>query len=228
MDELVEALNACRPASSFSPDLFNSLVRRTWQDQAKRIVDSKSPAAQRANYLLDVAAHLEIEAKDVEPCLLQRLENIQYLLRVHQKQSVSKTFVGLHDEIEMLDGESLVWVFENTSKVQQQGRAEGKKWTVFRSILSSLFSKPRYQELAVKVEDTGKLAITNQNLYYVTKGETLKIGLAGIYSITPMKDGVRIQTTQKSTMPSTYITGDGRFTYALLRYVQEQGSADRL
>ena len=35
-----------------------------------------------------------------------------------------------------------------------------------------------------------------------------------------MKNGVRIQANLKNAMPDTYVTGDGRFTYALLQYAQ--------
>lgn len=221
-DEFVEALNGCRPSSSFSLRLFESLVKQAWKDQAKQIIKSKSLNAKHADYLLNVAPALEIEDKDVEPHLFTRLANIEHLVCINRGQPISKISTGLHNEIDMANGEFLIWVFVEALKVEQQRFSEDKQWTVFQSIVNNLFMKSRYKELDIKLEDVGKLAISNQNLYYVTKKETTRVGFADIYAITPMKDGVQIQTTQRGTTPNTYITGDGRFTYALLRYAQDQ------
>ena len=221
-DEFVELLNDCRPSASFSLRLFEDLVKRAWQDQAKQIIKSKSLNAGHANYLRDLATTLEIEDKDVEPHLFQRLANVEYLVCIDQRQPIAKIFTEIQVEFDLVDDESIIWVFEEATKVEQQRFSSDKQWTVFQSIINSLFNKPRYKELAVTAEATGRLAITNQNLYYLTEKEMTKIGFSDIYSITPMKDGVRIQTTQKDTTSKTYITGDGRFAYALLRYAQEQ------
>ena len=35
-----------------------------------------------------------------------------------------------------------------------------------------------------------------------------------------MKNGIRIQAITSGATPETFITGDGRFTYALLQYAQ--------
>lgn len=220
---MAEALYGCRPASPFLLRQFEKLIIRTWQEQAEQIVRSKSLNHRHANYLLAVAPVLAIEDKDVEPYLFQRLANIQHLECINQGKPALKVFTTLDDGIDLAHDEAVVWVFEDVMKAeQQQSRAEDQQWSIFRSILNSLFNKSRYKdkELTVKVEAAGNLTITNQSLYYVTKGEVTEICLADIHSITPMKDGIRIQTTQRNTTPDTYITGDGRFTYALLCHVR--------
>ena len=212
-EELAEALYGCRPASPFSLRQFENLIIRTWQEQAGQIVRSKSLDHRHANYLLAVAPVLAIEDKDVEPHLFQRLANIQHLERINQGKPALKIFTALDDGIDLAPDEAVIWVFEDVMKAeQQQSRAENQQWSIFQSILNGLFNKSRYKdkELRIKVEAAGNLAITNQSLYYVTKGKVTEICLADIYSITPMKDGVRIQTTQRDTTPDTYITDIGR------------------
>ena len=220
--KLTSAIEKCKPSSLFSQSLFNSLVKREWQDQAIRIIKSKELNGEKANYLLDIAPALEIEDKDVEPHLFTRLSNIEHLERIQQMKSIADVFSGSQIEIELENDESVIWVFKETLDVEQSRFSSDKEWTVFQSILNNLFKKSRYKELEAKVESVGKLIVTNQFLHYVTNKNITKIAYSEIYSITPLKEGVRIQTTQRDSTPSTYITGDGRFTYALLRYATDQ------
>ncbi len=216
------ALNDCRPSASFSSSLFDSLVKRIWQEQANQIIKGKSLNAEYANYLLNLALELEIEDKDVEQYLFTRLSNIEHLVNINQMQPISRSFTGIHQLMDMVNDESLIWVFEETLMLKRQNSNENKKWTEFQSIVNILFKKSRYKQLEVIVEAVGKLAITSQNIYFITKKETIKVNYADIYDITPMQDGVRIQTTQRDSTPNTYITGDGRFIYTLLRYAQDK------
>ena len=172
--------------------------------------------------MLNLALELEIEDKDVEQYLFTRLSNIEHLVNINQMQPISRSFTGIHQLMDMVNDESLIWVFEETLMLKRQNSNENKKWTEFQSIVNILFKKSRYKQLEVIVEAVGKLAITSQNIYFITKKETIKVNYADIYDITPMQDGVRIQTTQRDSTPNTYITGDGRFIYTLLRYAQDK------
>lgn len=219
-DELLDSLYSCKPQSNFSLSLFESLIRRAWQDQAKEVLKSQPLNSNHAKYLLAVAPELEIQDKDVEPYLFSKLANLENLICINQNKAVSINSSVLNNKIDLIDDEALLWVFEDTLKVEQLRYSKEKQWSVFQSIVNNLFSKSRYKELAIKTEAAGYLAITNQHYYYITKEKTIKVRITDIYSITPMKDGVRIQTTQRNTTPNTYLTGDGRFTYALLCYAQ--------
>ncbi len=223
--KFVATVNECKPASAFSQNLFTSLVKREWQDQAKKIIQSKSLNASHARNLLSTATVLEIQDKDVEPHLFTRLANVEYLERLDQNQTISANFPELYKEIDMANDESLMWVFEETLKVEAK-RQRDQQWTIFHSILNNLFNRSRYKQLDVEVEAMGQLVVTDRSLYYVTKRNTTKINFADIYSTTPLKDGVRIQTTQRDATPDTYITGDGRFTYSLLSYAVDQKSTE--
>ena len=222
--KLEETINECRPIASFSQSLFVSLVKREWQDQALQIVKTKTPNSEYADYLLSMAKILEIDAIDIEPHLFTRLANIKHLEDLNQNKIVLQQSTELHNKLELVTDEILIWVFDDTVKEEQQTQAADQKWTVFQSILSNLLNKSRYKELEVEVKGTGKLVISNQGLYYIIKETVTKTKFVDFYSITPLKDGVRIQTTQRNATPDTYITGDGRFTYALLQYAADQNN----
>ena len=220
--KLVDTVRECRPPSSFSLRLFESLIVREWQDRALQVVKSKTPNGEQANYLLQIAQTFNIEDRDVEPHLFTRLSNVEHIERIQQEPSISGLYSGSQAEVELENDEFLIWMIDEVLEVEQQRNSTNANWTIWQSIIVSLFKKSRYNELETKVEATGKLVITNKNLCYVTNKDTSKIAYAEIYSVTPMKDGIRIQTSRRDSTPNTYITGDGRFIYTLLNYAQEQ------
>ena len=216
------AVEACLPSSAFSPKLFDTLIRKAWQAQATRILKSKSPDPGHAGRLLDIAQALGLEHWDVAPHLFMRLSNVEHLAGIMQGKKPSKSFPAVPGEIGLEDDESLLWMFEGVHKVGQKKIDEPGKWALFQTILNSQFRRSRYRKREIEVQARGKLVITDHNIYYVTEQGTTKLGFADIYAITPLEDGVRIQPVYRDSMSSTYITGDGRFTYALLHYAQVQ------
>lgn len=221
-EKLIDTLQICKPRTQFSNALFESLLKRTWENQSKEVLKTKSLNSKHAAYMLAISSELGIGEEDVEPYLFYKLSNLEYLISIYENKPFSDINSKWSDEIVLEDGESLLWIFEDTMKLEQQRYSGQKEWTVFQSIIDNLFSKSQYKELAVKVDASGNLIITNKHYYYKSKEEFTKVAFDEINSITPMKNGVCIQTAHRDSMPTTYETGDGRFTYVLLRYAQDQ------
>jgi len=86
--------------------------------------------------------------------------------------------------------------------------------------MNNMILKSRYKRLPSHTENEGVLVVSNEALYYSNKNNTRQTKFSNIHSITPMKNGVRVQALTSGATPDTYITGDGRFTYTLLQYAQ--------
>ncbi len=213
--DAVESIQACKPTEQFSQSHFKELVAKIWQQQAMLVVKSSSFNLYVVKTLLNVANGLEIDNEDVGDYLLTRLENLEYLDRIQNMQVVEKSFEHVPKGIELESHESIVWEFKNTVKEEQQRYSQDKKWTVLSSVLNSILTKKRYNELAVKIEESGTLLVTNHGLYYKNNNIVTQTKYREIRSITPIKNGVKIQANTKGAMPDTYVTGDGRFTYAI-------------
>ena len=217
--DAVETLRACKLSENFSEVHFKELFVKIWQEQAKLTVKDSSPHLLNAKKLVQLADGFDLSDKDVEEYLYTRLYNVGYLELLQKKQSLNISLevpVGIE-----LDGnEAIVWKFERTTKHEQQRFSQEKQWTVFNSVLNTSLLKKRYKELAVTSEESGILLVTNQGLHYQHNSTVIRTRFSEIYSITPMKNGVRIQASTSGAMPDTYVTGDGRFTYALLQYAQ--------
>ncbi len=213
-------IQSCKPTDRFSPSHFKELVVIAWQKQAELVVKQRAVNIPGAKVLLHLAEELGIANKDVEDNVLVRLSNLENLDRLQNNQTLENNSADSHGDIEFEQHESIVWVFEDTTKSEQQRYSHDKQWTVFNSVMSSVLIKKRYKELAVKVEESGTLIVTNQCLYYKNKNDITQTKYSEIHTITPMKNGVRIQANTSGSMPDTYVTGDGRFTYTLLQYAQ--------
>lgn len=220
VSDLLESIQSCKPNEQFLLSQFKELLVHQWQKQAKLVVKKSTLDVASAKILTSIADRFEIKNEDVDEFLLVRLSNIEHLDRLQKKQIIEKTFDHLPEGIELQQNEIIVWEFKDTSRAEQQRFSQEKEWTVFSSVMNNAFFKKRYKELAVKTEEAGTLLITNQGLFYKNKQSVSHTKFSEIYSTTPMKNGVRIQSTQRDAVPDTYVTGDGRFTYTLLLYAQ--------
>ncbi len=220
LSAIVVDIHSCKPTDRFSQSHFKELVVKAWQKQAELVVKNPSLNLVVTNALLSIADELDITNQDVDDYLLIRLSNIEHLHLIQNKQIVEKCFTSTHEDIEFNQHESIVWEFKDTTKSEQQRYSQDKQWTVFNSVMNSVLIKKRYKELAVKIEESGTLIVTNQSLYYKNNNDVMQTKYSEIHSITPMKNGVRIQANISGSMPDTYVTGDGRFTYTLLQYAQ--------
>lgn len=218
-EEFIEILSACKSSEQFSKPHFKELFIKAWQEQAKITVKNSSPDLLAAKKLVQLADGFAVADEDVEEYLYSRLFNLEYLDLLQNKKSLDLN-IEVPVDVELASNEVVVWKFQQISKQEQQRYAQEKQWTVFSSVLSTILMKKRYKQLAVKSRDLGTLLVTTQGLHYCHNNVVTMTKFTEIHSITPMKNGIRIQAITKGAMPDTYVTGDGRFTYTLLQYAQ--------
>ena len=218
--QAIEDLHACKSSNQFSSTHFKELFSKYWQEHAVLIVKESSLNLVAAKNLLHIADEFMITDKDVDDFLYTRLSNFKHLNRIYQEKPAEKYIGHVPEGIEFKENEYIIWQFEDTDKSKQENYSQQKPWTILNSLLDNMFMKSRYKTLDVRVEESGKLIVTNQGLFYLYKDSVIETKFSDVHSITPMKHGIRIQATQKDATADTYITGDGRFTYALLQYAQ--------
>lgn len=121
--------------------------------------------------------------------------------------------------------EQVIWVFPNTKYYEDRKRREyvGKSSGVSIRIAKGVY----YRVGAFKgnpvdtVETTligeGLFGVTNKHIYLAGAGKGFRVKLEKIVAIHPYEDGVGIQQEQVTAKPKTLITGDGWFTYNVLK-----------
>ncbi|QMU61495.1 MAG: hypothetical protein GKR92_07210 [Gammaproteobacteria bacterium] len=218
--DVIANIRSCKSTAQFLDSQFNELVAKAWHKQADIVVKDSSYNLVATKNLLCIADEFGIDKADDDDYKLVRLLNAEYLDRIQNNQFIEKSFPQVLEGIELGQGERVVWEFKETAKSEPQRHAQEKQWTVFSSVLNNILMRKRYNELAIKIEKSGVLIITNQGLFYKINNSISQTKYSEIHSLTPMKNGVRVQANLSGAMPDTYVTGDGRFTYALLQYAQ--------
>lgn len=213
-------IESCKTSAHFSETQFKKLVFKAWLEQAELVIKDSALNSNATKNLLRIADAFNFSNEDVDDYLIVRLSNIEHLERIENNQTIEKDFGYIDGDITLAQDEIIVWEFKDTMRSEQQRHPQGKQWTVFSSVLNNILMRKRYKELAIKIEESGTLLVTSHGLYYKNNEIYVQTKFADIYSVTPMKNGVRIQAKTAGAMPDTYITGDGRFTYALLQYAQ--------
>lgn len=218
--KIIEEVQACKPATSFSSDLFDKLFIKAWSTQANQCVKSSALQVERASNLIQLANEHAINEEALEPYLLTRLKNIQYLDSLQRTNTIEKHFESIPEIIELTNNEFILWQFEKIGRSEPLLTSDEKQWTVLRSVMNNMILKSRYKQLPSRTENEGVLVVSNEALYYVNKNKLTQTKYSDIHSVTPMKNGVRVQASTSGSTPDTYVTGDGRFTYSLLQYAQ--------
>ncbi len=121
-------------------------------------------------------------------------------------------------------GERIVWVFngvsylEDRTRRQYVGRSQGVSIRVMKGVYyrtGSFAGQPITYSERVHL-DTGSVAVTDKNFYFIGTSKSMRIPYKKIVSFQPFTDGVGITRDLVSAKLQTFVTGDGWFTYNLV------------
>jgi hypothetical protein len=121
--------------------------------------------------------------------------------------------------------ETLIWAFpavayyELRTRRSFQGSSQGVSLRVMKGVYYRVgeFKGHPVETSAVELADTGLLGVTTKQLYFAGPVKSFRIPYAKIVSFKPYSDGIGVQKDGVTAKPQTFVTGDGWFTYNLLR-----------
>jgi|TARA_B110000238_G_C16099785_1_gene427746 hypothetical protein len=122
--------------------------------------------------------------------------------------------------IDLRKNEQLWWCFNKSSMEKLTPTKNKQQWSVVMQLFESLLPKKNKQSLERQSLGEGKLLITNQRVCFEKDEDIVFTEVKNIYSCTPVSDGVRLQSTQLTTIPHTYFCEDGRLLYSFIKYAQ--------
>jgi hypothetical protein len=129
-----------------------------------------------------------------------------------------------HIPINFQKGEKIVWLFndvsflEDRSRREYVGRSQGVSIRVMKGVYyrtGSFAGQPITYNERVHI-DTGSVAVTDKNFYFVGSSKSMRIPYKKIVSFQPFTDGVGITRDLASAKLQIFVTGDGWFTYNLV------------
>ncbi len=121
--------------------------------------------------------------------------------------------------------EQLIWVLPDTKYYEDQkrrqfvGRSSGASIRIAKGVYHRVgaFKGNPVDTVETVLMGTGLFGVTNKNLYLSGSGKGFRVRLDKVVAIHPYEDGVVIQQEQATARPKTLITGDGWFTYNVLK-----------
>jgi len=125
--------------------------------------------------------------------------------------------------------EQLIWLFEDVRYYQDKKRREyvggstGVSVRIARGVywrVGGFRGRPVEKHETVHV-DTGLLGVTTKHVYFHGARESFRIRHDRIVSYTPHDDGVGVMRDVANARRQIFLTGDGWFTYNLLRNADE-------
>lgn len=121
--------------------------------------------------------------------------------------------------------EQLIWVFPDTKYFEDRtrrtyvGRSSGASIRIAKGVYYRVgaFKGNPVDTIETVLVGAGLFGVTNRNLYLSGAGKGFRVKLDKIVAIHPHEDGVVIQQEQATAKPKTLLTGDGWFTYNVLK-----------
>ncbi len=124
-----------------------------------------------------------------------------------------------------LKSETPLWVFQDVDYYEMVTR---KKYTGGYSGFSIRIARGLYWRVGgfrgkpvvtqeLKKVDHGTMVVTTKHIYFGGQSKIFRVRLDRIVAFEPFEDGVGIQRDARTAKPQYFVTGDGWFTYNLLR-----------
>lgn len=119
--------------------------------------------------------------------------------------------------------ETLVWVFDNVSYLEERvrrervGGAQGASIRVMRGVYyhTGGFRSRTVETTVTQKLDVGLMGLTNKHIYFAGSSKKFRVAYNRIVTFDPYSDGIGIMREAQSARPQTFITGNGWFVYNL-------------
>lgn len=126
--------------------------------------------------------------------------------------------------INLQKGEQIVWAFPGSRYLEDKTRREfvgGSQGVSVRVMKGVYYRAGAFRGHSVEHTervhiDTGFVAVTNKNIYFVGPRKSVRLPFTKIISFEPFSDGVGVMRDTATAKAQIFVTGDGWFTYNLV------------
>ncbi len=206
---------------NFIPEAQQRTLNRALEFFASEYIDSAELDSTKIQAWTEVLDELSPdESLFVNPHFLSQQYNLSALYQLNESCLPESNRHPANYSIQMRAQEVLWWCFDK-SEIERDTPVENKRqWSVMMQIINTTLPKKRKSSVEKKPLADGKLLITNQRIFFESDEFTDELEYREIYSVTPVKQGVRLQSKLKSATPQTYLCEDARLLFGFIKYAQ--------
>ena len=169
---------------------------------------------------------LEILSPDeslfVDPYFLAQQYNLPALYQLNTQSLPDSNRHPANYSISLRDQETLWWCFDNSEIKRDEPVEQAQSWSIMMHIIKTILPKKHQASVRKASLGDGKLLITNQRIFFESQELVDELGYNDIYSVTPVKNGVRIQSRSASSTAKSYLCDDGRLLFNFIKHAQAQ------
>jgi|GEM_PF-531105 len=206
---------------NFIAEAKQRTLNRALEFFASQYIDSTGLSSTKIQAWTEILDELSPdESLFVNPYFLSQQYNLPALCQLNKSCLPESNRHPANYSIQMRAQEVLWWCFDK-SEIERDAPVVNKhQWSVMMQIINTTLPKKRKLSVEKKLLGDGKLLITNQRIFFESDDLTDELEYREIYSVTPVKHGVRLQSKLKSSIPQTYLCEDARLLFGFIKYAQ--------
>ena len=207
-------------------------LRQGWADAVERLLDDSVLTRGEEERLMSVRRNLLSD--DTE------LEHTREYLRVVKAGLLRDLFEGQISRRMVVEGplpfqfqknETLVWLFNSAryweERIQRTyvGGSSGVSIRIARGVYyrtAGFRGNPVETRSLVEI-GVGSLAVTTKRLYFASQAKSFRVAYSRVVAWEAYEDGIGLWRDVANAKQQVFVTGDGWFTYNLVRNLAEQG-----
>ena len=162
------------------------------------------------------------ESLFVDPYFLAQQYNLPALYQLNTQSLPDSNRHPANYSISLRDQETLWWCFDSSEIKRDEPAEQTQSWSVMMHIIKTVLPKKHHASVSKASLGEGKLLITNQRIFFESHELVDELSHSDIYSVTPMKNGVRIQSRSAASTSKSYLCDDGRLLFSLIKHAQAQ------
>lgn len=205
---------------------FQSLLVQGWEQAVAEALDDHILSDQEEERLKAVTDHFGLQRDQLDSRgILTKLVKAAILRELAESELPTRITITGQLPFNFQKSETLIWVFQGVEHYELRtqrryaGTTSGVNVRVAKGVYlrSGAFEGHPVDRTELVHIGTGILAVTDKHLYFSGGPKIFRIQYGKILALEPASDGVTIQRDATTAKPQTFVTGDGWFTYNLLR-----------
>ncbi|MEM8843509.1 MAG: hypothetical protein AAGB35_00525 [Pseudomonadota bacterium] len=120
--------------------------------------------------------------------------------------------------VELSSNEVMRWCFSSCHVEQIKPKQEQANWSVIKQIIDNTLPSKRKNLFESNEIGEGKIWLTNLCIYYESNDGVNAIEYKNIYSCTPIKSGIKLQSKELQSRPQCFYCEDGILLFEFIQY----------
>ena len=219
---LADKVNQYIASFEFTVEAQKRTLNRALEYFATEYIDINQLTASDIKAWLEMLDELSLDnSLFVNRHFLAQQYNLPALMQLRHHNLPDSNRHPANYSIDMREQETLWWCFDACEIQQDTPVKEKRDWSVIMHLIESISNKQKNTLQSHSMAE-GRLLVTNLRIYFESDNYRDELEHKQIYSCTPTKNGVRLQSKLMQSSAQTYLCEDARLLYEFIQYARQR------